>query len=526
MLLVKDCNYVDEDRQVRDQFVYGVSDDDFKKKLLKKGNTLTRIQAVSIGKAHETTNQEVQECCQKPPVRETTNAVFKEKPNQGLMCNYCANKKGSHSCANKRNCPAWGAVCSLCKIKNHFKYSKEYKRLQKERKPQPGNQRQSRSTKKPFVLKVDEGEAVAGSIQAPSANVGSGSGSILDASVGAVNTSTSMECSDALVSVNVGSGSILKAAPSGAQALGGAEGEFSLRDKVFRVVCLYSPNRNPARDSFLEDLHLKFDPLISTLLAGDFNCVFDRALDHRGSDPLDSSERALLLSVTCLMCVASPTYARISILPPPPSPGSGDCLNPRNWRPISLLNVDYKIAFRCITGRLLKVIHSVIKKDQTCGVPGRYIEENVVLLRDLVDFASSSGSSVAILSLDQEKALDRVDLGFMLSTLKAVGFGPSFVAWVELFYCQVRSSVSVNGYLTDLFFLSWGVRLGCPLSPLLYVQRSEMFAWNLRSNPRIHDISIPGAGLISAIVQCVDDTSLVLSSDDSIKAAFEAFTLF
>ena len=32
MLLVKDCNYIDEDRQVRDQFVYGVSDDDLKKK--------------------------------------------------------------------------------------------------------------------------------------------------------------------------------------------------------------------------------------------------------------------------------------------------------------------------------------------------------------------------------------------------------------------------------------------------------------------------------------------------------------
>ena len=40
-LLVKDCNYIDEDRQVRDQFVYGVSDDDLKKKLLEKGNVLT-----------------------------------------------------------------------------------------------------------------------------------------------------------------------------------------------------------------------------------------------------------------------------------------------------------------------------------------------------------------------------------------------------------------------------------------------------------------------------------------------------
>ena len=123
---------------------------------LKKGNTLTRIQDVSIGKAHETTNQEVQECCLKPPVSDSTNTILKGKPHKGLMCNYYAKKKGSHSFANKRHCPAWGAVCNLCKIKNTFKDSKECKRLQKEKKPKPGNQKQSGSTKKPFVLKVDE----------------------------------------------------------------------------------------------------------------------------------------------------------------------------------------------------------------------------------------------------------------------------------------------------------------------------------------------------------------------------------
>jgi len=131
--------------------MYRVFDDDLKKKLLGKGNTLTRIQAVSIGKAHETTNQEVQECALKPPVSDSTNVVFKDKPNKGPMCNYCANEKGSHSLANKRHCPAWGAVCSLCKIKDHFKASKESKRLQKERKAKPEKQRNSRSTKKPFL---------------------------------------------------------------------------------------------------------------------------------------------------------------------------------------------------------------------------------------------------------------------------------------------------------------------------------------------------------------------------------------
>ena len=76
----------------------------------------------------------------------------------------------------------------------------------------------------------------------------------------------------------------------------------------------------------------------------------------------------------------------------------GDRLDPKNWRPISLLGIDYKIASPAIAGRLLKVIEHVVAPEQTCGVPGRYIGENVAFLRDVVSFATSSGTPVAILS--------------------------------------------------------------------------------------------------------------------------------
>ena len=165
-------------------------------------------------------------------------------------------------------------------------------------------------------------------------------------------------------------------------------------------------------------------------------------------------------------------------------------------------------------------------EDQTCGVPGRYIGENVALLRDVVAFASSSGAPVAILSLDQEKAFDRVDWGFMRSTLVAMGFGPSFVAWVDLFYHRVQSSVNVNGYISGFFDLSRGVRQGCPLSPLLYVLVSEVLAANIRCNTRISGLHIPGFPPLSQISQYADDTSLIVSSDDAIKAVFETYALF
>ena len=157
----------------------------------------------------------------------------------------------------------------------------------------------------------------------------------------------------------------------------------------------------------------------------------------------------------------------------------GDRLDMWNWRPISLLNVDYKLAARTIAARLLKVIHLVVAKDQTCGVPGRYIGENVAFLRDVVSFADTFDSPVAILSLDQEKAFDRVDWGFMYATLRKMGFSSSFLKWVSLFYTDVQSAVNVNGYLSPFFSLSRGVRQGCPLSPLLYVLVSEVLACNV-----------------------------------------------
>ena len=68
--------------------------------------------------------------------------------------------------------------------------------------------------------------------------------------------------------------------------------EFSFRDQSFRVYCLYVPNRNPARIQFLDDLHAKIDPSVPSLLCGDSNTVFDRALDRRGLDPSDSSRES------------------------------------------------------------------------------------------------------------------------------------------------------------------------------------------------------------------------------------------
>ena len=254
----------------------------------------------------------------------------------------------------------------------------------------------------------------------------------------------------------------------------------------------------PGLDGLPMEFYLRFWPVLGSDLVNVLNSCFD-------SGCLSLSQRRGVISLSFK---------------------KGDRLDPKNWRPISLLNVDYKLAARVIAGRLLKVIHLVVDKDQTCGVPGRYIGENVALLRDVVYYCTSFDVPVALLSLDQEKAFDRVDWDFMRSTLSTMGFGRSFISWVNLFYNRVQSAVNVNGYLSPFFCLTRGVRQGCPLSPLLYVLVSEVLAVNIRCNPRISGLAIPGLPPLSPISQYADDTSLILSSDDAIKASLETYDLY
>ena len=63
--------------------------------------------------------------------------------------------------------------------------------------------------------------------------------------------------------------------------------------KSFRVCCIYAPSRNPACDQFFYDLWAKVDPLVPTILCGDFNAVFDRSVDRFSSDPSDLSRESL-----------------------------------------------------------------------------------------------------------------------------------------------------------------------------------------------------------------------------------------
>ena len=139
----------------------------------------------------------------------------------------------------------------------------------------------------------------------------------------------------------------------------------------------------------------------------------------------------------------------------------------KNWRPISLLNSDYKIGSKALSLRLSKVLGSMINTDQTCSVLHRSIFSNLTLLRDTLHFIDRSGETGILISLDQEKAFDLVDRTFLLNLLNLLGFGPSFRNWIFTLYNDAYIQIIVIDFLTGPVRLSRGVRQGDALSPML-----------------------------------------------------------
>ena len=143
----------------------------------------------------------------------------------------------------------------------------------------------------------------------------------------------------------------------------------------------------------------------------------------------------------------------------------------KNWRPISLLNYDYKIMTKVMSNRLCTVLPFIIGNDQTGAVPGRSIAHSIALTRDIIDYCNQNKINGAIIALDQTKAFDTVNWEFMFKALEKFGFGPQFIAWVKLCYTDIYSAIKINGHISEYFNLERGVRQGCCLSMGLYCFR-------------------------------------------------------
>uniref|UniRef100_A0A674PB36 Reverse transcriptase domain-containing protein n=1 Tax=Takifugu rubripes TaxID=31033 RepID=A0A674PB36_TAKRU len=171
-------------------------------------------------------------------------------------------------------------------------------------------------------------------------------------------------------------------------------------------------------------------------------------------------------------------------------PKKGDLALLKNWRPVALLCTDYKLLSKVLANRLKNHLDLLVHRDQSYCVPDRSIMDNLFLMRDLFHLCKLYDIDVGVISLDQEKAFDRVDHKFLFSTLRAFGFGDVFLSLLSLLYRDACCLVKVGGGLSCPVSVQRGIRQGCPISGQLYSLAIEPLLNNLRT--RLSGLLLPG----------------------------------
>ena len=108
----------------------------------------------------------------------------------------------------------------------------------------------------------------------------------------------------------------------------------------------------------------------------------------------------------------------------------GSLLDLSNWRPITLLNVDLKIASKAIAKRIESTIPNLIHSKQTGFVKGRYIGENVRLVSEIMEYTSLQILPGILKSLNFRKAFNSIEWPFIMKTLDHFNFGNDVKCWI------------------------------------------------------------------------------------------------
>lgn len=204
----------------------------------------------------------------------------------------------------------------------------------------------------------------------------------------------------------------------------------------------------------------------------------------------------------------------------------GDKTELKNFRPITMLNTDFKILAKVLANRLKNVMPNIIETNQAYGVKARDIADVTSSIRDIVGYIKEKGKTAYVISMDFEKAFDRVEHGFLFAVLKEFGFGNNFIKWISVLYRDIFTKVKCNGFLTQPFKVLRSIRQGCPLSAQLYSLVAEPLGLLINREKRINGIQMEEGEELKKIFQYADDTTIVVENVESVKRVMEKTKLY
>ncbi len=258
----------------------------------------------------------------------------------------------------------------------------------------------------------------------------------------------------------------------------------------------FQKNKSPGNDGLTAEFYQKFWPIIGKYLMASIQITFKEG--HLST---------------------SQTQAVITLLDK-----GKDRSKLKNWRPISLLNVDYKIISKCLASRLKHCMPTLVHHNQVGYIQNRNITDNIRALADILECTKRQNRAGILLCIDFEKAFDSLEWNFLHGVLEKMNFGSKFIRWVKILYSGISSCVANNGHTTSYFKVERGVRQGDPLSPYLFTLAVEIMAEAIRKNEHITGIKLGQHE--DKLLQYADDTTGILADVTSAKEFLKTVNIY
>lgn len=188
---------------------------------------------------------------------------------------------------------------------------------------------------------------------------------------------------------------------------------------------------------------------------------------------------------------------------------------PPDYRPITLLNADYKILARIIVERMKPLMNDLLHQSQYCGRQEVTIHDALDSIRDIIAYTEHRHQALCILALDFAEAFDRIDHTYLDRILERYGFGDHIRQLIKNMYTDATSSIQINGHISSPIPIKKSIRQGCPLSMALYALCVNPLLQQL--SKQLRGVRIGSRGTNTTAIAYADDVSIIISDKEDIR---------
>ena len=163
----------------------------------------------------------------------------------------------------------------------------------------------------------------------------------------------------------------------------------------------------------------------------------------------------------------------------------------KDWRPIALCNVLYKLLSKVLANRLKRVLHKCVSDNQSAFLSGRSILDNAMVAFEVVHHMRINrwkSNNYVALTLDISKAYDRIDWSYLKAVILRMGFATQWVQWIMMCVKSIDYSVIVNNNMVGPITAGRGLWQGDPLSPYLFILCAEGLSALIRQAEGMGDL--------------------------------------